>query len=85
LYLQVPLLRLGVLLEHAIQKVFARQLNDGHTHLDTKESLNHLSKEFGLQTLADWWFGTDIVDLYRQLISEYGYISPERDSELLKN
>jgi len=84
LYLQVPLFSLSVLLEHANQEVFPRQLNAGHTHLYTKESLDHLFEEFGLQILAEWWFGTDIVDLFRQVLVKSSYIDPEKGSKLLK-
>jgi SAM-dependent methyltransferase len=84
LYLQVPLFSLSVLLEHANQAVFPRQLNAGHTHLYTKESLDHLFEEFRLQILAEWWFGTDFVDLFRQLIVKSDYINHAKGSELLK-
>jgi 2-polyprenyl-3-methyl-5-hydroxy-6-metoxy-1,4-benzoquinol methylase len=84
LYLQVPLFSFSVLLEHANQDVFPRQLNAGHTHLYTKESLNHLFDEFGLKILAEWWFGTDIVDLFRQLVVKSDFINHDRGRDLLK-
>ena len=67
LYLQVPLFSLSVLLEAANPDVFPRQLNKGHTHLFTKESLYWLFKKFKLSPEAEWWFGTDMVDLFRHL------------------
>ena len=67
LYLQVPLFSLSVILESAHSEVFPRQLNAGHTHLYTESSIRHLQSEFGLEVLGEWWFGTDIVDLYRHL------------------
>ena len=67
LYLQVPLFSLSVLLESAHPNVFPRQLNAGHTHLYTESSLNHLKSEFGLESVGEWWFGTDMVDLFRHL------------------
>tara|TARA_A100001515_G_scaffold36435_3_gene28595 strand:+ start:550 stop:1569 length:1020 start_codon:yes stop_codon:yes gene_type:complete len=67
LYLQVPLLSLSVLLEAANDDIFPRQLNKGHTHLFTKESLYWLLNKYDLKSEEEWWFGTDIVDLFRHL------------------
>ncbi len=68
LYLQVPLFSFSVLLEHINQDVFPRQFNAGHTHLYTDESLDYICKEFGLNRVGEWWFGTDMVDLFRHLV-----------------
>lgn len=84
IYLQVPLFSLSVLLEHANQDVFPRQLNAGHTHLYTKESLDYLFDEFDLQVVSEWWFGTDIVDIFRQLVVKSNYIDSEIGNEVLK-
>ena len=48
-------------------EVFHRQLHGGHTHLYTENSLKYLAEEFGYKIVSEWWFGTDIVDLYRNL------------------
>jgi len=68
MYLQVPLFSLSVLLEHINQEVFPRQLNAGHTHLYTKESLAYLFKEFEIKVMGEWWFGTDMVDFFRHVL-----------------
>ena len=68
LYLQVPLFSLSVLLEHINQDVFPRQFNAGHTHLYTNQSLQYICNEFGLERIGEWWFGTDFVDLFRQVV-----------------
>lgn len=68
LYLQVPLFSFSVLLESANPDVFPRQLNAGHTHLYTRESLSYLQKKLGFKTAGEWWFGTDVVDLFRHLL-----------------
>jgi hypothetical protein len=68
LYLQVPLFSFSVILESANRDVFPRQLNAGHTHLYTEASLNYLCKKFKLDIAGAWWFGTDMVDLYRHLL-----------------
>jgi len=68
MYLQVPLFSLSVLLEASNPDVFPRQLNKGHTHLFTKESLEWIFAKYDLKVKAEWWFGTDFVDLYRHLL-----------------
>ena len=48
--------------------VFHRNLACGHTHLYTDASLNWLCREFGFNRVAEWWFGTDVVDWYRSVM-----------------
>lgn len=67
LYMSVPAFSFSVFLEHAFPTIFPRQLAGGHTHLFTRESLDHLMQRHGLRSRAEWWFGTDMVDLYRTL------------------
>jgi len=43
-------------------------LSNGHTHLYSKESLDYLAKKNNLEIVGEWWFGTDIADLYRSLM-----------------
>ena len=64
----MPLFSLSVYLEMFSDDVYHRQLHGGHTHLYTEESLKYLSTEFELEIVSEWWFGTDIVDLYRNLL-----------------
>lgn len=67
LYLQVPLFSFAALQESMHDDVFPRQLNAGHTHLYTKESIDFLCNKFTLEIAGEWWFGTDMVDLFRHL------------------
>jgi len=67
LYILVPTFSLSVYLEILSSEVFHRQLTGGHTHLYTKESLSYLWQEFGFEALSEWWFGTDMVDLFRHI------------------
>lgn len=67
LYLQLPLFSVSVLLEAAAQDVWPRQLSGGHTHLYTESSIEHFCREFGFERVAEWWFGTDVMDLFRQV------------------
>ena len=67
LYISVPTFSLSVFLEQTAPDIFHRQLHGGHTHLYTKKSLEFLAAEFGFNIMAEWWFGADIVDLFRQV------------------
>lgn len=79
-YLSLPLLSLSTLLEKTFQNVFPRQLSGGHTHLYTKESINYLAKKYNLKVIGEWWFGTDIADLYRSMI-----ISNKKNNPVFNN
>ena len=67
IYASVPVFSLSVFIELAFPGVFPRHLSSSHTHLYTDASLAWLEREFGLERLSQWWFGTDVVDLYRGL------------------
>ena len=62
IYISVPMFSLSVYLKAVSPEVFHRQLGAGHTHLYTDSSLDWMCKEFGLERVGGWWFGTDIVD-----------------------
>ena len=84
LYLQVPLFSFSALLESVHPTVFPRQLNAGHTHLYTKKSINYLCDNYDLNIIGEWWFGTDMVDLFRHLqVLSNSSESKELSSELL--
>ena len=63
--MSVPTFSLSVYLEMVFPMIMPRQLSGAHTHLYTKESLAWMEKEFGMKSISTWWFGTDIVDMYR--------------------
>ena len=67
IFISVPLFSLAVYLEMLSPEIYHRQLTEGHTHLYTEESLLHLCKEFGFDVISEWWFGTDVLDLYRHI------------------
>ena len=73
LYISVPLFSLSVFLENSFQNVFPRQLSGGHTHLFTKKSIYKMAKKYKFKIIGEWWFGTDIADLYRSLINTSEY------------
>ena len=67
-YYSVPMFSLSVLLENSFKKVFPRQLSGGHTHLYTEESLKKMNQIIGIESIAEWRFGTDAMDFYRSLV-----------------
>lgn len=67
LYISVPIFSFSVYLEILSPDVFHRHLRSGHTHLYTRKSLSYLMKEFGFEAISEWWFGTDMVDLFRHI------------------
>lgn len=68
LYISVPLFSPSVVFEALFPEVMPRQLAGGHTHLFSEASLEYMAKEFGLESVAEWWFGTDMMDLFRSVI-----------------
>lgn len=80
LYLQVPLFSFAAIQESMHDDVFPRQLNAGHTHLYTNESIQFLCDKFNLKRSGEWWFGTDFVDLFRHLHIKVNSNSQEKSS-----
>jgi len=70
LFISVPLFSPCVFLEMAFPEVFPRHLSGGHTHLYTARSLDWTCAEFGMTRAAEWWFGADMVDLFRAVTIE---------------
>lgn len=62
----VPMFSFSVFLETVFaREVMPRHLTGGHTHLFTESSIKYLEDKFGFAKVAEWWFGSDIMDLYR--------------------
>jgi hypothetical protein len=70
LFISVPLFSPCVFFEMAFPDVFPRHLSGGHTHLYTARSLDWTCAEFGMIRVAEWWFGADMVDLFRAVTIE---------------
>jgi hypothetical protein len=64
-YICVPLFGLCVFLEMTFPDIYPRHLASDHTHLFTDASLKEMETTWGFQRLAAWWFGSDMLDLYR--------------------
>ena len=69
LYYSVPMFSFSVILENIFTEVFPRQLSGGHTHLFTEDSIKEMNELIGVKSLAEWRFGTDAMDLYRQTLT----------------
>lgn len=69
LYYSVPMFSFSVLLENVFPEVFPRQLSGGHTHLFTDRSIEEMNQLIGARILAEWRFGTDVMDLFRQTLT----------------
>ena len=65
LFLSVPTFSPSVFLEAVFPESMHRQLSAGHTHLYTENSIEFMINEFNLNKISAWWFGTDMMDLYR--------------------
>ena len=70
LFYSVPMFSLSVILENIFTDIFPRQLSGGHTHLFTEQSIDWLHQNRNLNSVAEWRFGTDIMDLYRSISVE---------------
>jgi len=82
IYISVPIFSLTVFLEMISPNVYHRQLHGGHTHLYTEKSLRYLAEEFGFDIVSEWWFGADVVDLYRHI---YVHMEENKFSKNLMN
>jgi len=67
LYISVPLFSISPFLEMAFPEVMPRHLVAAHTHLFTDSSLGWMAEEYGMTRIAEWWFGADIMDLFRSV------------------
>ncbi len=73
LYTCIPLFSLSTFIENIFPYVYSRQLNASHTHLYTYKSIKYMVKKFKFKIIGEWWFGTDISDLYRSIILSSKY------------
>ena len=68
LYISVPTFSFSVFFEMVFPSVMQRQLSPDHTHLYTQDSLKWLKNKFKFKEVAAWWFGTDMMDLHRNMM-----------------
>jgi methyltransferase family protein len=67
IFLCLPLFGLCVFLEMVFPQVYPRHLVSDHTHLFTPRSIAWMEEAFALERRAEWWFGSDMIDLYRHV------------------
>ena len=67
LYICVPFYSLSVLIESCFDNVHNKHLGETHTHLFTDKSLKEMLKKNNFYPAAEWWFGSDIMDLFRAI------------------
>jgi 2-polyprenyl-3-methyl-5-hydroxy-6-metoxy-1,4-benzoquinol methylase len=67
IFYSVPMFSSSVFFEVLQQEAFPRQLSGGHTHLFVEESIKKMNSIIGISSIAEWRFGTDIMDLYRMM------------------
>lgn len=63
-----PLASPSVAVEAVFPQVMPRHLSGGHTHVFTRESIARLEELTGIKRTAEWWFGTDMLDLFRSVV-----------------
>jgi len=66
-YTLLPLFSMSTFLEIVSPNVFHRQSHYAHTHLFTEPSIEWMCKEYGFKSISEWWFGSEMMDLWRNV------------------
>jgi len=85
IFFSVPLFSFSTLLENSLDDVFPRQLSGAHTHLYTKRSIAYLIKKYNFKVKGEWWFGTDMADLFRSLVIKSKFKNDSEKKQVFKN
>ena len=67
MFVSIPLFSMSVIIDILFQNIYPRQLAATHPHLYTYRSINYILKKNKLKICGEWWFGTEIFDLYKVL------------------
>lgn len=67
LFYSVPMFSFSAIIESIFEEVFPRQLGGAHTHLFTEDSIKKMHKILKVNSISEWRFGTDFMDLYRSI------------------
>lgn len=70
LYMSVPSFGLSNILEMITPNVYNRHLGGVHTHVFSTESIQYLCDQYGMEIIAKWQFGTDMMDFYRICVTQ---------------
>ena len=65
---KLPMFSLEAMLDVTSPGTNSRVLAGAHTHLYTESSLNFIENKYGLKRVSEWRFGSDILDLYRNIL-----------------
>jgi SAM-dependent methyltransferase len=66
-YQKLPMFSLGSMFDISHPEINSRVISGTHTHIYTEESLNYIEKKYQLERISEWRFGSDIMDLYRNI------------------
>jgi ubiquinone/menaquinone biosynthesis C-methylase UbiE len=64
---KLPIFSLASMLDIAHPEINSRVISGTHTHIYTEESLKYIEQKYQMERVAEWRFGSDIIDLYRNL------------------
>ena len=81
-YISVPCYSLSTFIEIIFDKYFQRLMAPQHTHAYTYRSLKYMEKEFNFKIISEWWFGTDIIDLWRSFYINIDSKKNKKDTSL---
>lgn len=70
LYISVPCYSPSTFIELIFNTNFQRLMAPQHTHVFTYKSIRYMAKKYKFRIISEWWFGTDILDLFRNFIIE---------------
>ncbi len=89
LFFSIPLFSLTAIIENAFQNIYPRNLFGPHTHMYTKKSIYYILKKYNFKIVAEWWFGSDFLDLSRviklTMSSSSNLMSKKFDSYFFKH
>ena len=85
LYISVPCYSPSMFIELIFDNNFQRLIAPQHTHVFTNQSLRYMAKKYNFKIISEWWFGTDIVDLFRNFSIEMYKKNLENDELFLFN
>ena len=71
-YFSVPLFSATVFFEMMFPQIMQGQLAGRHTHLYTESSIDWFCQEFGFKRVSEWWFGSDMMHLFRHMSVRIG-------------
>jgi hypothetical protein len=66
-YQKLPMFSLGSMFDISHPEINSRVISGTHTHIYTDDSLRYLENEYQLERISEWRFGSDMMDLYRNL------------------